>query len=181
LKVSVYQPQLDDGAAEHRRAPQSARRPLRTVLYEGSPDADDADCGSHIGSTQEGIAMNRVAKTLVLVLLVTIAAGAFAADASSPRAGKTWSITFYDSTKVGTTMLPKGSYKAQHLADGDIHVLVFKDESNKEKARVNCTVEQLGSKAAETKYDIDKNDAGENVLQSVVFAGDRYKHKAVTP
>ena len=76
--------------------------------------------------------MNRVTKTLVLVLLVTIAAGAFAADASSPRAGKTWSITFYNSTKVGTTMLPAGTYKAQQLVDGDNHVLVFKDAGNKE-------------------------------------------------
>ncbi|MBZ5511380.1 MAG: hypothetical protein LAN70_09450 [Acidobacteriia bacterium] len=125
--------------------------------------------------------MNRVTKTLVLVLLVTIAAGAFAADASSPRAGKTWSITFYNSTKVGTTMLPAGTYKAQQLVDGDNHVLVFKDAGNKERARVNCTIEQLDNKAAETEYDTTKNDAGEKVLQSVVFGGDRYKHKAVTP
>ena len=125
--------------------------------------------------------MNRVPKILVFVLLVTIAVGVFAADASSPRAGKTWSITFLDSTKVGTTMLPKGTYKAQHLADGDNHVLVFKDASNKERARVPCTSEQLSSKAAETEYDTGKNDAGENVLQSVVFAGDRYKHKTATP
>jgi hypothetical protein len=151
------------------------------VLYEGSPDTDDADCGSHAGSTQEGIAMNRVSKTLVLVLLVTFAVGVFAKDTSSPRAGKTWSITFLDSTKVGTTMLPKGTYKAQHLVDGANHVLVFKDEGNKERARVACTSEQLSSKAAETEYDTGQNDAGENVLQSVVFAGDRYKHKAVTP
>lgn len=125
--------------------------------------------------------MNRVAKILVFVLLVTIAAGVFAADASSPRAGKTWNITFYDSTKVATTVLPKGSYKAQHLLDGSNHVLVFKDEANKERARLTCTIEQLGSKAVETVYDTDKNDAGENVLQWVVFAGDRYKHKAATP
>ena len=124
--------------------------------------------------------MNRVPKILVFVLLLTIAAGALAADTSSPRAGKTWSITLYDSTKVGTTMLPRGTYKAQHLVDGDNHVLVFKDEGNKEKARVNCTIEKLGSKSADTEYYTDKNDAGENVLQSVVFAGDRYKHKAVT-
>lgn len=129
--------------------------------------------------------MNRVAKTLVFVLLVTIAAGAFAADTSSPRAGKTagktWSITFLDSTKVGTTLLPKGTYKAQQLVDGNNQVLVFKDESNKERARVNCTSEQLSSKVAETEYDTGQNAAGEKVLQSVEFAGDRYKHKTATP
>ena len=164
-------------AAHHKvRVARSGRcftRAVRTL--------DDADCGSHAGSTQEGIAMNRVAKTLVFVLLVTIAAGAFAADTSSPRTGKTWSITFFGSTKVGTTMLPAGDYKAQHLVDGDNHVLVFKDTDNKERARVNCTIEQLGSKADKTAYETDKNDAGEKVFQSVVFGGDRYKHKAVTP
>jgi hypothetical protein len=142
---------------------------------------DDADCGSQVGSTQEGIAMNRVAKVLVLVLLLTIAAGAFAADAPSPRAGKSWSITFLDPTKVGTTMLPAGIYKAQHLVDGSNHVLVFKDEDNKERARLNCTIEQLGSKADKTAYELNENGAGEKVLQSVVFAGDRYMHKAATP
>ena len=125
--------------------------------------------------------MNRVAKTLVLVLLVTIAAGAFAADASSPRAGKTRSITFFDSTKVGTSMLPAGDYKAQQLVDGDNQVLVFKDASNKERARVNYTIEQMDGKADKTAYETSKNDAGEKVLLSVIFAGDRYKHKAATP
>lgn len=99
---------------------------------------------------------------------------AFAAD--NFGVGKTRSITFMEATKVGTTVLPAGEYKVQHLMDGSAHTLVFKSlEKNKEVARVTCTMEKLDKKADRTMSHINNVD-NQRVLTGLIFAGDDYRH-----
>jgi hypothetical protein len=128
-----------------------------------------------IGSEPGRIAMNRAAKLLTVVLLLTVAVGVFASDASSPRAGKSWSLTLFHPTRVGTALLPPGDYSVRHVMDGEKHFLVFKSD-RKELARVACSEEQLPAKVDKTALMENTNSAGERVLMGIAFQGDHFRH-----
>jgi len=120
-------------------------------------------------------------KVLVIaLLLLTVASAAMAADASSVDVGKSWTLTLDQPTRVGATLLPAGEYNVRHLKDGEEHVLAFK-AGKKEMARVSCKMEELPKKAATTTLLKNKNDAGEQVLMSVAFEGDKFQHDLLNP
>lgn len=116
-------------------------------------------------------------KIAILTVLFAFILGltAFAADANF-GVGKTRNITLLSETKVGSTVLPAGEYKVQHLMEGNEHIMVFKSVSNnKEKARVKCTMEKLDRKADQTMSLIQTVD-NQRVLTALIFAGDTYRH-----
>jgi hypothetical protein len=119
--------------------------------------------------------MNRAAKLLTVVLLLMVAVSAFASNASSPRAGKSWSLTLYHPTRVGTALLPAGDYNVRRVVDGEKYYLVFRSD-RKEIARVACTEEQLPAKVDRTALLENTNSAGERVLMGISFEGDHYRH-----
>ena len=112
---------------------------------------------------------------VVIALLLLVTLSAMASDAAKTDVGKSWSLTLYHPTRVGTALLPAGDYNVRHNADGEQHFLVFKSD-RKEIARVTCTTEQLPSKAEKTQLMENTNSAGERVLAGIAFAGDRYQH-----
>jgi hypothetical protein len=115
---------------------------------------------------------------IAIALLFLIGASAMAADASNLDVGKSWTLTLYQPTRVGATLLPAGDYNVRHLKDGDGHVLAFKS-GKKEIARVGCKMEQLPSKADRTSLFEDTNGAGERVLMGIAFEGDKFRHDLV--
>jgi len=117
---------------------------------------------------------------IATALLLLTAVSAMAADASNADINKSWKLTLYHATRVGSALLPAGEYKVQHLKDGGQHVLVFKADK-KEMARVGCTMESLPKKTAMTTVLENKNDAGEQVLISIAFEGDTVQHDLVNP
>ena len=117
---------------------------------------------------------------IATALLFLIAVSAMAADASNMDVGKSWTLTLHHPTRVGSTLLPAGEYNVRHLKDGEEHVLAFKS-GKKEMARVGCKLEQLSKKAEGTALLEDTNGAGEQVLMSIAFAGDKFRHDLVNP
>jgi hypothetical protein len=125
--------------------------------------------------------MSRGLKVFGVALILTVAVSMLAADATYPNTGKTWNINFTKEVKVGTVLLPAGEYRVQHVVDGDNHLLVFKAANNREKARVPCRVEPLSGKVDQNTQVANRNDAGELVLQSLAFKGDKFRHELVNP
>ena len=117
---------------------------------------------------------------IATALLFLIAVSAMAADASSVDVGKSWTLTLYQPTRVGTALLPAGDYYVRHLKDGEEHVLALKS-GRKEMARVGCKLEQLSKKVERTTMIGNENDAGEQVLMSIAFEGDKFRHDLVNP
>ena len=117
---------------------------------------------------------------IATALLFLIAVSAMATDASNVDVGKSWTLTLYHPTRVGTALLPAGDYKVQHLKDGEEHVLAFKS-GRKEITRVGCKTEQLSKKVERTSLLEDTNGAGEQVLMSIAFEGDKFRHDLVNP
>jgi len=117
---------------------------------------------------------------IATALLFLIAVSAMASDASNVDVGKSWTLTLHHPTRVGTALLPAGEYNVRHLKDGEEHVLAFKSD-RKERARVGCKLEQLSKKVERTSLLEDTNGAGEQVLMSIAFEGDRFRHDLVNP
>jgi hypothetical protein len=117
--------------------------------------------------------MRGIKVAIALLLLVTVSA--FASDAAKMDVGKSWSLTLYHPTRVGTALLPTGEYNVRYIKEGEQHFLVFKSDG-KEVARVHCTTEQLPSKADKTSLLQSTNGAGERVLMGIAFAGARFQH-----
>lgn len=118
--------------------------------------------------------MTKKIAILAILSIFLLGLTAVAAD-SNFGVGKTRTITFNNSTKVGETVLPAGEYKVLHLMEGDNHTMVFKSLTNKEVARVKCTMVKLDKKADQTLSEIKTVD-NQHILTGLVFAGDTYRH-----
>lgn len=115
----------------------------------------------------------------VLALMLVLLAGVYALAADEVKnygVGQTKSIELSQNAKVGTALLPAGTYKVTHLMDGGNHVLVFKNDSKKEVARVNCTMVDLPKKADRTVQEFTNTDSV-RVLSGLIFGGEKFKHQ----
>jgi len=74
---------------------------------------------------------------------------------------------------VGTQVLPAGYYTVTHGMEGAQHIMIFKQ--NKKEFRVKCDLEPLAEKAEATVYQYD-SVGGQQVLYSIEFSGDKYRH-----
>ncbi len=111
----------------------------------------------------------------IAFLLLAFASAAVASGSGKMDSGKSWHLTLYHPTRVGTALLPPGDYKVQQVQDGERTWLAFKAD-RKEVARVGCKIEQLPTKADKTALLENTNSAGERVLVGIAFEGDRFKH-----
>jgi hypothetical protein len=120
---------------------------------------------------------NKLLGMLFLVLAVTLAAVAKDVPKSTMGVGETRNITFVSPVKIGNAALPAGTYRVEHVMEGENHVMVFQSLSNKQAtARVNCQMIQLQKKAGESTQEYDSQN-GEKVLKAITFRGDMYKHQ----
>ncbi len=117
--------------------------------------------------------------TKVLALMLVILAGVYALAADEVKTygvGQTRTIRLAENAKVGTALLPAGSYQVTHLMDGGNHVLVFKKGNKKEVARVNCSMVDLPKKADRTTQEYT-TIGNERVLNGLTFEGEKFKHQ----
>lgn len=82
-------------------------------------------------------------------------------------------VVLTENARVGSQILPAGTYKVTHVMEGAEHIMIF--TQNQKEFRVKCNLEPLAAKAQSTLYYYD-NEAGQRVLQSIVFEGDNYRH-----
>ena len=53
---------------------------------------------------------------IALMLVVTLSAAA--SDISQTDVGKSWSLTLYQPTRIGSALLPAGEYNVRHIKGG---------------------------------------------------------------
>ena len=87
-------------------------------------------------------------------------------------------VNFVKSIRVGDTVLPQGEYDIKHVMEAENHIMVFHRIGGGKTAdvRVKCTLLPLPQKATQTLKSYVRNDANEQVLQELVFAGETAKH-----
>lgn len=86
-------------------------------------------------------------------------------------------VTFAAPVRVGTTLLPAGTYTIRHVMEGQEHVMIFRlDGSKATEVKTKCTLTQLGKKANQNQTIYEVNASNERVLRELVFRGDSAKH-----
>ena len=86
-------------------------------------------------------------------------------------------VTFYDSVRVGETLLPAGIYVVTHQMQGDQHIMVFTKQGRKPvEARLKCKLTPLNAPAQQSQVEYKLNAAKELVIMRMVFKGDRAEH-----
>jgi len=113
----------------------------------------------------------------VAVVCVVVLAG-IALAGSMPGVADVQRISFTSPIWVGTTLLPKGDYKVRHVMEGENHIMVFRalDQKGAPEVRIKCTLVPLTQKATQTQKIHTTNAAKEEVLQELIFSGDKAKH-----
>lgn len=115
----------------------------------------------------------RILKVLSVVVL-TLCAMAIASE-KNLGIHNTASVSFETAVRVGTTVIPAGEYKVQHVMEGQDHVMTFTREGKKDVYKVKCTLVALNHKAPQDQQLIELS-GNERVLRELVFRGDTSKH-----
>jgi len=117
-------------------------------------------------------------RPLILIMLLLVGSALlFAANEGAMGVGKINSITFTQPMKVGTSVLPQGTYKVQHVMEGENHIMVFTSKvKDIPEVRVRCQMKNLPSRASQGTILYEKDASGVAVLNQLVFRGDTYSH-----
>ena len=103
------------------------------------------------------------------------------------RLGKKGELPISSPTRVGDVLLEPGTYRVQHVVEGEDHVVVFNklpharpgyqySGKGKEVARVKCRLEPLGEKAKHDGMRFGTNAAGETTIEEVHVKGEDVRH-----
>jgi hypothetical protein len=89
-----------------------------------------------------------------------------------------YQVNFSQNVRVADTLLPKGEYEIRHVMQGSDHIMVFRQLGTRKpvELRAKCTLVPLSAKATSSEKVFTLNAANEEVLQELVFKGDRAKH-----
>lgn len=116
-------------------------------------------------------------KTAFLIAIAVLILGTAAMAANQFGIADTRPVTFYDTVRVGDTLLPAGDYVVTHQMRGDEHIMVFTKQGRKPvEARLKCTLKPLSAPAAQSQVEYRLNAAKELVIARMVFKGDRAEH-----
>lgn len=128
-----------------------------------------------------------VTGALLVVVLGISSLALFAQESEMVRIGKKGEIAFDSPVRIGDVLLKAGTYRIQHIREGDDHVIVFRkiyqtglgyvrSESSKDSAKVKCRIEPLGEKAKHDGLRFGTNAAGEKTVEEVHVKGENVKH-----
>ena len=116
-------------------------------------------------------------KTAFLIAVAVLILGTAVMAANQFGIADTRPVTFYDTVRVGDTLLPAGNYVVTHQMQGDEHIMVFTRQGRKPvEARLKCTLRPLSAPAAQSQVEYRLNAAKEHVIARMVFKGDRAEH-----
>lgn len=116
-------------------------------------------------------------KTVLLIAITVLILGIAAMAANQFGIAEKRAVTFYDTVRVGDTLLPAGDYVVTHQMQGDEHIMVFTKQGRKPaEARVKCTLKPLSAPVAQSQVEYRLNAAKELVIARMVFKGDRAEH-----
>lgn len=116
-------------------------------------------------------------KTAFLIAITVFILGAAAMAGNQFGIADTRPVTFYDSVRVGDTLLPAGDYVVSHQMKGEEHIMLFKKQGRKAvRASLKCTLKTLSEPAPQSQVEYRLNAAQEHVITRMVFKGDRAEH-----
>jgi len=115
----------------------------------------------------------RLLKAVGVVLLVLCAV----AIASEKNLGihNVASVKFETAVRVGTAVIPAGTYTVRHTMEGQDHVMTFTRNGKKDVYKVKCNLVTLEKKAPQDQQIIEMS-GNERVLRELIFRGDTAKH-----
>ncbi len=114
----------------------------------------------------------------VLVLMCICMLGSVLVAENQMGIADRYQVNFSQNVRVADTLLPKGDYEIRHEMQGSDHIMVFRQLGTKKpvELRAKCTIVPLSAKAISNEKVFTLNAANEEVLQELVFKGDRSKH-----
>jgi hypothetical protein len=117
-------------------------------------------------------------KALILgMLLLAGSVLLFAGNEATMGVGKINSVTFSQPMKIGTSVLPQGTYQVKHVMEGENHIMVFTGKTKGvPEVRVRCKMENLPARASQGSILYERDASGVAVLNRLVFRGDTYSH-----
>ncbi len=105
----------------------------------------------------------------VLMLFVVLVCSLFL-RAQEPGFTGSREVVMNQDARVGSQVLPAGTYQVTHVIEGAEHIIVFMQ--NQKEFRVKCRLEPLMEKARITLYWYDESVRSQPVLQWIEFRGD---------
>lgn len=119
-----------------------------------------------------------IRKAFILAMLMLLGSVmVFAGNDSAMGVGKVNTVTFTQSMKVGTSVLPEGIYNVSHVMEGANHIMVFSSKiKGVPEVRVQCTMKSLVARAPQGSIMYEKDASGVAVLNGLIFKGDTYSH-----
>jgi hypothetical protein len=121
-----------------------------------------------------GINMRKMAFLMAISVLMLVAAGM---AANQFGIAESRPVTFYDTVRVGNTLLPPGDYVVTHQMKGDEHIMLFTKTGRKPvSVSLKCALKPLSAPAPQSQVEYKLNAANEHVITRMVFKGDRAEH-----
>ncbi len=116
-----------------------------------------------------------IVRFVLLILIVVVAAVSVSAQGSP--IGKSRDLVLRLPAQAASITLPAGEYRVTHVMDGEKHVLVFKAlKGERKEFRVPCKMHALDVEARHTEQHYEMTSAGDRVLTSLVFQGEKVEH-----
>lgn len=114
----------------------------------------------------------------ILVLMCVCMLGSTMLAENQMGISDRYQVSFSQNVRVADTLLPKGEYEIRHVMQGSDHIMVFRQLGTRKpvELRAKCTLVPLSAKATSSEKVFILNAANEQVLQELVFKGDRAKH-----
>ncbi|MFY9903963.1 MAG: hypothetical protein WBX02_07340 [Terriglobales bacterium] len=114
----------------------------------------------------------------ILILMCICTLGSVLLAENQMGIADRYQVNFSQNVRVADTLLPKGEYEIRHVMQGSDHIMVFRQLGTKKpvELRAKCTLVPLSAKATSSEKVFILNAANEQVLQELVFKGDRAKH-----
>ncbi|MGA2353042.1 MAG: hypothetical protein ABSG02_01005 [Terriglobales bacterium] len=121
--------------------------------------------------------MRQIFAGIVILMCVCMLGSTMLAENQMGIADR-YQVNFSQNVRVADTLLPKGEYEIRHVMQGSDHIMVFRQLGTRKpvELRAKCTLVPLSAKATSSEKVFTLNAANEEVLQELVFKGDRAKH-----
>jgi hypothetical protein len=121
----------------------------------------------------------RLGKGVFVISICVVFLSVFAfAEQNAMGISDVYKVSFQDKVRVADTVLPAGDYQIRHVMEGANHIMVFHQlgVGKPVEVRAKCTIVPLTGKAVANQKIFVLNAANEEVLQELIFKGDKAKH-----
>ena len=119
----------------------------------------------------------RIVATVVAALMMTLCVSVMLTATDNPMGvAPKQTLTLYEPTVIGETLVPAGTYTVTHEMQGQTHIMIFKQVGGKTEVKTTCTLVPLNAKAQRTEQRYAENAKNQKVLVEMSFRGDTAKH-----